>query len=182
LIDGDVLRWVMVAGLPATVLGALATRWIDAALLVKATDVLVLGLGLRLLLGAASDEDGTGPELIHPRGKAIGIAVVVGLAAGLLANSGGVLLAPLYLAVLRLPVKASMGTSLAASALLAVPGTIVHAALGHINWVVVLAFAVGSVPLSSVGAKVALRADAHRLQRVFGAALVLLGGTFLLIG
>jgi len=182
LIDGDVLRWVMVAGLPATVLGALATRWIDAALLVKATDVLVLGLGLRLLLGAASDEDGTGPELIHPRGKAIGIAVVVGLAAGLLANSGGVLLAPLYLAVLRLPVKASLGTSLAASALLAIPGTIVHAALGHINWVVVLAFAVGSVPLSSVGAKVALRADAHRLQRVFGAALVLLGGTFLLIG
>lgn len=182
MIDTGVLRWVLIAGLPATVLGALATRWIDGGVLVKATDVLVLGLGLRLLLGAPSHEDDAGQELTHARGKTIAIAVSVGLAAGLLASSGGVLLAPLYLAVLRLPMKASLGTSLAASALLAIPGTIVHAALGHINWVVVLAFAVGSVPLSSVGAKVALRADAHRLQRAFGAVLVLFGATFLLAG
>ncbi len=182
LIDRGVLRWTLLAGLPATVLGAVATRWIDAGLLVKATDVMVLALGSRLLLGAASDEDGSGDELAHGQAKAVVIAVVVGLAAGLLANSGGFLMAPLYLAVLRLPVKSSLGTSLAASAMLAIPGTVVHTALGHINWLVVAAFAIGSVPLSSVGAKVALRADAHRLQRLFGAVLVLLGGTFLLIG
>ena len=40
-------------------------------------------------------------------------------------------------------------------------------------------FAATSVPLSFVGARVALRIDAHRLERLYGAVLVLLGATFL---
>ena len=180
LIDIRVLKWTLMAGLPATVIGAVATRWISGGVLVKVTDVLVLGLGLRLLLGSA-ETDGTEAEIDHSVTKEVAIAVAVGLAAGLLANSGGFLMAPLYLAVLHLPVKPAMGTSLVASAMLAIPGTVVHAALGHIDWLVVLAFGLGSIPLSSLGAMVALRTDSNRLQRVFGAVLVLLGGVFLLV-
>jgi uncharacterized membrane protein YfcA len=83
--------------------------------------------------------------------------------------------------VLRRPAKAAFGTSLAAAAVLALPGTAVHAALGHIDWAVTAAFAVGSIPFTGLGARVALQArDAH-LERWFGAfltvsALIMLGG------
>src|SRR3954451_8732823 len=49
-VDREVLRWSLGFGIPATVLGALATHWIGGALLVRVTDVIVLGLGLRFLL------------------------------------------------------------------------------------------------------------------------------------
>src|SRR5205823_7485121 len=62
-------------------------------------------------------------------------------------------------------------SSLAVAAVLAVPGTIIHAALGHIDWSVVAVFAATSIPLSRLGARVAIRTDSHRLQRTYGVAL-----------
>ena len=58
------------------------------------------------------------------------VAVAVGFLAGLLANAGGFLLVPLYLAALKLPIKTALSCSLAVAAVLAIPGTLVHAALG----------------------------------------------------
>ena len=110
------------------------------------------------------------------------VALVVGLLAGLLANSGGFLLAPLFLVVLRLPVRAAMGTSLAVAAALAVPGTLTHAALGHIDLAFVLPFAPASVPLSVLGARTGLRLHPERLEVVFGAVLVLLSAVLLVWG
>ena len=74
--------------------------------------------------------------------------------------------------------KSAFATSLAVAAVLAVPGTIVHASLGHIDWMIVLVFGATSIPFAHIGARVALRMDAHRLERIYGAALFLLGVTF----
>ena len=107
--------------------------------------------------------------------RTIAVAAAVGLLAGLLANAGGFLLVPLYLAVLKLPIKTALACSLAVASALALPGTIVHAALGHIDWTVTLVFAAASIPLSSYGARVALRMRADRLERVYGGGLAVLG-------
>ena len=77
------------------------------------------------------------------------IAAGVGLLSGLLANAGGFLLVPLYLLVLRLPIKTALACSLAVAAVLAVPGTLVHAALGHIDWAVTAVFAASLIPMSA---------------------------------
>lgn len=177
LIDGHVLRWSLGAGIPATLVGALATRWIDAHALVVVTDAVIVALGIRLL--ARPGGDTVAIEDAASRQRVIAVAVVTGLAAGLLANSGGFLLAPLFIAVLGLGVKPAFGTSLAVASVMAVPGTVVHLFLGHLDLAVVAAFAAGSIPLSGLGAKVALRTDAHRLERGYGAVLVLLGVAFL---
>lgn len=177
-IDRDVLRWSLVAGVPATLVGAVATRWIDAHALITVTDVVILALGVRMLLSPADPE--AVPGGVIGRGRTIGVAVVTGLAAGLLANSGGFLLAPLFVAVLGLPIKPAFGTSLAVASVMAIPGTLVHLALGHLDVAIVLAFAAGSVPLSRLGARVALRTDAARLERGYGLVLAVLGAAFLL--
>ena len=49
------------------------------------------------------------------------VAVIVGVSAGLLANSGGFLLAPLMMTVVKLPIRPALATSLAVSAVLADP-------------------------------------------------------------
>lgn len=180
LIDHDVLRWSLMAGLPATVIGAVLTRWIDGGVLVLVTDALLAAIGLRLLTHPSAEP----PRLIAdepgaPQRRTAAVAAVAGLAAGLLANSGGFLLAPLFITVLHLPVKPALGTSLAVAAALAVPASVVHLALGHLDWRVVAAFALGSIPLSGVGARLAVRLDAHRLERTYGAALLLFGSAFL---
>jgi uncharacterized protein len=107
------------------------------------------------------------------------VATGVGLISGLLANSGGFLLAPSYARILKLPIKNSFACSLAVSAALAVPGTIVHAYMGHISWVVTGLIALGSVPFSYLGAKVAIRTRSARLERWYGLALTALGTFFL---
>lgn len=263
-LDRRVLVWSVVVGVPATLAGALGTRWIEAEALVVATDLLVAGLGVSILIGAgrarsrstgssgsedvaaesvrssvvdvtdatstpapalagdgSTDVDG-GPRAAHLDGDAevaavagrarvaggdrgvavlapgvvgpatapvepgtravVAVALVVGLVAGLLANSGGFLLAPLYLVALRLPVRPALGTSLAVSAALALPGTVAHAAMGHIDWGLVLVFGVASVPLSAVGARTALRVAPERLEIVFGAVLVVLATVLLTWG
>jgi len=215
-IDRRVLGWSVAVGLPATLAGAWTTRWVGADSLVVATDVLVAGLGVSILVGArrssrpavdldlGSDDVGDGggapaggeraggavavlaPAPVAPSasttGSVVAVALVVGLVAGLLANSGGFLLAPLYLVVLKLPVRPALGTSLAVSAALAVPGTVAHGVMGHIDWSLVLVFGAASVPLSALGARTALRVDPQRLEVGFGAVLVVLATVLLTWG
>ncbi len=179
LVDGEVLRWSIGFGVPATVAGAVLTRWIGGGVLVEITDVVVAGLGLRFLL-FPNDTERVWDRPRHYRTRLATVAVFVGIASGLLANSGGFLLAPLYIAVLRLPIKAAFASSLAVAAVLAVPGTVVHWALGHIDWTVVAVFGAASIPLSYVGARVALRSNSAKLERLYGGVLAVLGVGFLI--
>ena len=179
-VDGRVIRWSLAIGVPATVVGALLTRWISGSVLVTVTDVLVAGLGIRFLLRPCQPREGT-REPFGYRSRLAAVAAVAGLVSGLLANSGGFLLAPLYLSVLRMPVKRAFACSLAVAAVLAVPGTLVHWALGHIDWSVVGLFALTSIPLSYVGARVAIRTKPARLERLYGAALATVGVALLVL-
>ena len=61
--------------------------------------------------------------------------------------------------------------------MLAIPGTLVHASLGHIDWSVVVVFGTTSIPLSYLGARMALRTNPVHLERAYGAGLALLGAT-----
>jgi uncharacterized membrane protein YfcA len=180
LIDWDVFRWCLGIGIPATALGAYATRWIDGDALVLATEVMVTALGVRFVL-RPGDPHEIAAEPAGYRTRLVLVAGGVGVLSGLLANAGGFLLAPLFVVVLRLSLKRSFATSLAVAAVLAIPGTIVHAALGHIDWGVVAVFAATSIPLSYAGAHTALRTNPIHLERAYGAGLALLGSALLLM-
>lgn len=181
--DPHIIRWSLVFGVPATIVGALVTRWVGGGFLVKLTDVVVAVLGLRILLDRKPKPgaDPTAMPTVSPARLAV-VAMTVGFLAGLLANAGGFLLVPLYLAVLSLPIKNALACSLAVASVLAVPGTVVHAALGHIDWRVAVVFGLASIPLSSLGARTALRMDPARLERVYGVGLLTLGVSLFFVG
>ena len=193
-----VIRWSLAVGVPATVVGAAASYWVGGGVLVLATDVVVTLLGLRILLSRRAVDEAVAAEAAEAGHRVpvvaadepepeistvrlVAVAFAVGFLAGLLANSGGFLLVPLYLAVLALPIHRALACSLAVAAALAIPGTIVHAALGHIDWRIAIVFGLASVPLSGLGARTALAVDPARLERVYGAGLVALGAVLLVV-
>lgn len=181
--DPHVIRWSVAFGLPATIVGALVTRWIGGGFLVRLTDAIVAVLGLRVLLERhAPDTAVAQPAPVAGRARLAAVATAVGFLAGLLANAGGFLLVPLYLAVLHLPIRKALASSLAVASVLAVPGTLVHAALGHVDWRVAAVFGAASIPLSGLGARTALAMNPTRLERIYGAGLLVLGVTLLVVG
>ncbi len=186
LLDWQIVRWSIFVGIPASLLGSYLTKFTGAGPLLIATGVMVLAFGLSFLLfpkerkrESSTEASVAIAELRFGRLRLAVIACFVGLVSGLLANSGGFLLAPSFTRFLRQPIKKAFACSLAVSIFLALPATIVHALLGHIDWLIALFVAMGSVPFSYLGAKVAIKMDARKLERWYGLALTALGILFL---
>jgi len=174
LIDRTLLWRTLWFAVPATVAGALITPLIGGGPLVAATDLLVIAIGVRFVARPTIAATPAGQPVHDMRRVAI-VAIVVGLIGGLLGNSGGFLLVPLFVLVLHLRLKPALATSLAASAFLAIPGTITHAALGHIDWTIVAVYGVAAIPAAYLGARLALRTPTGPLTRIYGAFLATLG-------
>jgi uncharacterized membrane protein YfcA len=177
-VDRRVVRVGLPIGVPATVAGALLTRWIPGGPLVTVTDVVILAFGLRILLARHNSSKGEPVERTTVR-RVLVVVGVVGLVSGLLGNSGGFLLAPLFMSALGMPVHRALGTSLVLATCLAIPGTIVHAWLGHIDWSLTLAFGVACAPAAALGAQLALRTKARSLTLAYGVGLASLAGGLL---
>ena len=177
-IDARIVKLGLPVGLPATALGALLTQWIPGGPLIIATDIVVLAFGLRILLtpNLPTDDEHAGRA---PVTRILIVVGVVGFVSGLLGNSGGFLLAPLFITALGMPIHRALGTSLVLATFLAVPGTIVHAWLGHIDWSLTLAFGLASVPAATAGAKLALRTKDRSLSLAYGLGLTTLAGGLL---
>jgi uncharacterized membrane protein YfcA len=178
-VDRRMLRLGLPIGLPATIAGALLTRWIPGGPLIIATDVIVLAFGIRILLTRNSTPTTADYRATTPR--VLVVVGVVALVSSLLGNSGGLLLAPLFMSALGLPIHRAFGTSLVLATCFAIPGTIVHAYLGHIDWSLTLAFGCAAVPAAAAGAQMALRTKTRSLTLAYGLGITTLAGGMLAI-
>ncbi len=175
LINKRVVLTTILLGIPATLLGSYFSDWLKGQTLMIITAIFVLSLGISFFISAPDMEFDTEEHFI-PFWKIFIVAMGVGTLSGLLANSGGVLFGPLFIRFLKMPTKKALACSLIVSAGLAIPGTIAHWYLGHIDWMIVLLLSVGSIPFSYLGAKLALRMRNELLEKVFAVMLVLFGG------
>jgi uncharacterized membrane protein YfcA len=99
------------------------------------------------------------------------IGLAAGALSGLLGVGGGLVMVPAFAGWLRIPLKEALGTSLACVAVLAIPGTITHALLGHIDWLYALPLCVGVIPGAAIGAHLALRSSDRTLRLLVGTTL-----------
>lgn len=106
------------------------------------------------------------------------IGIAAGFYSGFLGLGGGFVLVPMLTRWLHFPIKRAIATSLLTITILAVPGTITHALLGHIDWGIALWLAVGVVPGAWIGSRVTLGA-ADRTVRLGFAVLLVVVGTWL---
>jgi hypothetical protein len=186
LLDWEVFWWSISVGVPATIAGSYLTAYTGSRPLLIVTALVVLGFGLSFLL--MPRERNTVNESVaetaahrpaHWHLRLVSVAIGAGLFAGLLANAGGLVLAPGFARFLKQPLKQAFACSLAISCVLALPGTAIHAYLGHISWSVALLVALGMVPASRLGARMAIRSGSRQLERWYGLGLTALGAYFL---
>jgi uncharacterized membrane protein YfcA len=155
--------------------GSFVSPYVGGHTLMLITAVFVVGLGVSILLHNRAAPETLASSGEAARGRLLVIGTAVGFLAGLLANTGGVLYAPLFIKWVRMETKRALATSLVVSAILALPGTVAHAALGHIDWRLVLALSIGSIPASYLGARLAIRMRSATLLRIYGTALFVFG-------
>ncbi len=170
LIHKKVVTVSILLGIPATIAGSFFSDWLGGETLMILTAIFVLSLGISFFVFKSAPESAALTPV--PFWKISTVALTVGFLSGLLANSGGVLFGPLFIRFMKMPVKQALASSLIIAAGLAIPGTIAHWYLGHIDWWIVLWLSISSIPFSYLGAKVALRMRSHHLERVFGIVLI----------
>src|SRR5207249_8170770 len=104
---------------------------VDARFLLLATAVLMAWQAVRVGLGSIAQPGAAPPVPPSPIALAV-MGLTAGTASGLLGIGGGVVMVPVMVGTLHMPLKRALGTSLVVIAFMVVPGTIVHALLGHI--------------------------------------------------
>jgi uncharacterized protein len=171
-IDGRAVRWAAPAGAVAAAGGAALTRVVNAHALLLATAVLIGWQAVRVGL-ARSTPAGAGEVRPQPSGRALALTgLVAGLASGLLGIGGGVVLVPVMNGLLGMPLKRTLGTSLVVIAFMVIPGTVVHAVLGHVDWAIALWLGIGVVPGAAIGSRWAVRARERTLRAAVGTFLL----------
>lgn len=170
--------WSILGGVPGTIVGALLSRLAGGPVLLVASGVTLVVVGLRVLGPIEQTSREAGTRRRQNRALLAAASTGVGVFTGLLANGGGFLLVPLYLLVFGLRMRQAAGTSLVVVAALAVPTLAMHWALGHVDWAVAAYFGAGMLPGSAVGSRAAQRIGGPMLRRAFGVFLIVFGVAF----
>jgi uncharacterized protein len=169
-VSSRAFRWAVGPGIAGAIVGAVLTEVVNAHLLLVITSALIGWTGVEVIRGRR-------PSVpwklgMTPGWKYAAIGLVAGFVSGLLGIGGGVIMVPAFTTLIGMPLKRALGTSLVTISALVVPGTIVHAALGHIDWLICLVLTAGVVPGAWVGARIALGAKEGTLRVAVGAFLL----------
>ena len=171
-VDLRAAAWISLTGAAASAVGALLTEVVNARLLLLVTAVLLAWQSIQILRGRS--------RATARRGAAH---------AGMDARAGRRRRGPAVRAarhrrrdrhrsrrwpgLLGMPLKRALGTSLVAVVVLVIPGTIVHAVLGNIDWAAALFLMIGALPGARLGATIALGTKERTLRLMVGSFLAL---------
>ncbi len=173
LVRNRVVVWTTVFGVPASIVGS---RLSDAVpgnghILMLLTAALVAYTAFRTALPTARTLERGAVRLHDEWWRLATIGVAAGALSGLLGVGGGILMVPAFSAWVGMPLKETIGTSLACVGIFAVPGTLTHWYLGHIDWTFAIALAIGVIPGAQIGAHFTINTSDRVLRYTVGAAL-----------
>lgn len=175
-------------------LGSISPSWLimlAAAIIIVYSAFTMLRKALRMGKGGPDPATPTGNKGTDPHGaheaeqtppcafaftrKNVALAVVIGLIAGFASGyvgvGGGFIMVPLMTAWLGISMKRTSGTSLIAIIILAIPGVIQQAFLGHIDYLAGIMLCVGAIPGAVLGARLVPRVPERTLRFIFAGLL-----------
>jgi len=166
--------WITSAfGVPASVVGSRLSGAVpgNGHALMILTAVLVAYTGYRTAFPSQRTLDRAGQPLDEEWWRLAIIGIAAGTLSGLLGIGGGILMVPAFSAWVGMPLKQTIATSLSCVGIFAIPGTLTHWYLGHIDWTFAAALAVGVIPGARIGAHFTINAADKLLRYSVGAAL-----------
>ena len=164
-------------------LGSISPAWLImlvAAIIIAYSAFTMLSKAIRMGKDRATKEEATDPRAscptapaLTPRNVALGVVIglIAGFASGYVGVGGGFIMVPLMTAWLGIPMKNTSGTSLIAIIILAIPGVIQQAMLGHIDYLAGVMLCVGAIPGAVLGARLVPRVPERMLRFIFSGLL-----------
>lgn len=170
-------------GCLGTVIGSSVTSLLDTRYIMIITSLLLIYLAYRTYASSARERPHAERAGQHAGGHPVSLLALIGFSAGFFSGflglGGGVILVPGFYFLLHMDLKECLGNSLVVIAFLALPGSVVHSFLGHVEWPVVLAMTLGVMPGSYIGSYFTIRARNRRVQVLFALLLLAIGIIFL---
>ena len=156
-----------------SLIGAIGSRYVSGrgllTIFAVMTSVALPLMFVRPAPHAAPAGDGT--HVPFNRATAVTLPGLIGLASGLVGAGGAFLLVPVLIAILRVPVRVSIGTSLAMISASALMGFLGKAITGQIPLGLALAVIAGSLTGAPLGARISHRAPITVLRVVLAALI-----------
>jgi len=147
--------------------GAILSHYADDRTLLFVFGLMTLGaLALMFIPIETAGQPIFAERVAFNRPLAVFVCAAVGVAAGLVGAGGAFLLVPLLMVVVGLPIRVTIGSSLAITALAATAGVAGKIATGQVPMMPTLAVVLGAVPGAQVGALVSRRLSGTGLRRV----------------
>jgi hypothetical protein len=153
----------------ASLLGAILSFYVHERWILLAFALMVSAAAILMLLAdRISPPSRPVPEKYDLQRTGL-ICIGVGFLTGLVGAGGAFLLVPLLLTMVRLPLRVTIGTSLAIAATAAIAGVIGKAMTGQIPYASALMVAAGALPGGHLGAAVSRRLSNAQLRFAFAA-------------
>lgn len=190
----DLVRTLAVPLMLGAFLGSHVADALGSVWLMRLFGIFGILIGIQMLwtrAAQADDPDAPEPQIPAVRNALAGSGI--GVASAIFGIGGGSLTVP-YLHGAGVRMRKAVATSSACGVPIALAGSIGFVlagltrsdlppgALGYVHLPVFVALAVASVPMATVGARLAHRLPAATLRRIFGILLVAVGADFLLRG
>jgi uncharacterized membrane protein YfcA len=153
--------------------GAIASRYVSGhALLVVFALMATMALPLMAVTPVAPSPDARDEAVPFSRAAAVVYPGVIGLMSGLVGAGGAFLLVPALVGLMRIPMRLSIGTSLAMVSMSAATGFVGKAATGQVPLWASIVLVLGSLAGAPLGARVSRRMPVGALRAVLVALIV----------
>jgi uncharacterized protein len=158
----------------ASLTGAVASRYVGGRTLLAVFGTMgLLALLLMLLPPPPEPVVPLGAAVAFDRRAAVVYPAVIGLLSGLVGAGGAFLITPVLFGVMRIPLRLSIGTSLAIAAISALAGFLGKLVTTQVPLWPTVAVVLGSLAGAGVGARASRRAPTRVLRASLGAVIAL---------
>ena len=152
--------------------GAVGSRYVEGRTLLIVFALMATAALLLMFIRPRAAGPAAGAESApFNRGEAICAPGVIGLLSGLVGAGGAFLLVPVLVALMHLPMRLAIGTSLAIAGAGALMGLLGKLATGQVPLAATVAVVAGSLPGASLGAHLSRRAPVRILRFVLVAVI-----------
>lgn len=180
LIDFRSATYVLLGALPANLLGVYSTKFVSGHALMVLTGLFLAYVGTTFFIRGWLQREQSNQEERVQLPLLLSTGVLAGYLSGLLAIGGGIVMVPIFVRIVRMPLKKALATSLFCVAILALPSSIGHFYLGHIAVYPMFLLMITAIPFSYLGARTAIAIRSITLERIFGTFTIVFAIYFLI--
>ncbi|MGQ9570018.1 MAG: sulfite exporter TauE/SafE family protein [Thermodesulfovibrionales bacterium] len=174
LVNFRVSVYSIIGGVPGMVLGSYLTVYLSGKFLMLLTAIVLCLVGIDFIIKTFKEKTHIMKKPFYQPSiyYIVFVAIAIGILSGVLANGGGIFFVPAYIILFRMKIKEAIATSLLTVIAMAIPGSVIHYNLGHIDPTISASMAIGLIPMAYLGAKLDIKTNSKMLIILYGILMI----------